>query len=245
MVTSQFREISDGPMLSRGASKYCSDDDRMERDMIKLGLTADEVLTTTRAVRKRLDFNRPVELSIIRECVEIAIQAPVGGNTPRFTFIVVTDKEKRLALAEIYRKFWSEHVAPAPRPGETVNTGYQRIVPSANHLAEHMHDVPVLMIACFASRSGRIAGAPNFALGSSVYPAVWSYMLAARERGLGTCMTTGHLKYEREAAEVLNIPYDEVAQVCMIPTAYTIDGNTQFRRARRPPVDEFIRIDSY
>jgi nitroreductase len=213
--------------------------------MGKLGLTADEVLTTTRAVRKRLDLNRPVEMSVIKECLEIAIQAPVGGNTPRFTFIIVTDPIKRLALAEIYRRFWNEHMAPAPRPGETVNTGYEQIAPSVIHLAEHMHEVPVLMVACITGRSSRIPGSPAFALGSSIYPAVWSYMLAARERGLGTCMTTGHLKYEREAALVLGIPYNDVAQVCMIPTAYTIDGNTQFKAARRPPIDEFIRINRY
>ena len=213
--------------------------------MSKLGLSADEVLTTTRAVRKRLDFKRPVEMSVVKECLEIAIQAPVGGNTPRFTFIVVTDPSKRLALAELYRKFWDEHSPPDPRPGDAVNAGYERIRPAADHLAEHMHEVPVLMIACNSGRSPRSAGAPAFVLGSSIYPAVWSYMLAARERGLGTCMTTGHLKYEREAADVLGIPYDDVAQVCMIPTAYTIDGNTQFKAARRPPIDEFIRIDRY
>ena len=213
--------------------------------MVKLGLTADEVLTTTRAVRKRLDLSRPVEMSVIKECLEIAIQAPVGGNTPRFTFIIVTDPDKRLALAELYRKFWNEHSAPAPRPGDTVNTGYERIVPSANYLAEHMHEVPVLMVACNSGRSPRSSGSPAFVLGSSIYPAVWSYMLAARERGLGTCMTTGHLKYEQEAADVLGIPYDDVAQVCMIPTAYTIDGNTHFKSARRPPVDEFIRINDF
>jgi nitroreductase len=170
--------------------------------MAKLGLSADEVLMTTRAVRKRLDFSKPVEMSVIKECLEIAIQAPVGGNIPRFAFVVITDSHKRLALAEIYRKFWAEHVPPAPRPGETENVGYERIVPSANHLAEHMHEVPVLVVPCFTSRTARISGSPNFALGSSIYPAVWSYMLAARERGLGTCMTIGHLKYEREAADI-------------------------------------------
>jgi nitroreductase len=216
-----------------------------EDAMSKLGLSADEVLTTTRAVRKRLDFNRPVEMSVVKECLEIAIQAPVGGNTPRFTFIIVTDPDRRLALAELYRKFWDEHSPPEPRPGDTVNADYERVRPSADHLADHMHEVPVLMVACMNGRVSRIPGSPTFALGSTIYPAVWSYMLAARERGLGTCMTTGHLKYEQEAALVLGIPYNDVAQVCMIPTAYTIDGNTQFKAARRPPIDEFIRINRY
>jgi nitroreductase len=158
---------------------------------------------------------------------------------------VVTDPEVRLALAEIYRRFWAEHVAPAPRPGESVNAGYERMAPSANHLAEHFHEVPVLMVACIGARLSRIPGSPAFALGASIYPAVWSYMLAAGERGLGTCLTTGHLKYEREAADILGIPYDEVAQVCVVPTAYTVDGNTQFKAARRPPVDEFIRMNGF
>jgi nitroreductase len=209
--------------------------------MAKLGLSADEVLTTTRAVRKRLDLSRPVEMSVIKECLEHAMQAPIGGNTSRIRFVVVTDSEKRRALADLYRRFYEDYRSAPPKAHET-NPDRERLWGSTDYLAEHFHEVPVFVIPCWPRASG-ISKMPGHSSGSSVYPAIWSYMLAARERGLGTCMTTGHLIYEREAAELLSIPYDTIAQYCLIPTAYTI--GTDFKPTKRSPIDEITYLDGW
>ena len=212
--------------------------------MEKLGLGADEVLTTTRAVRKRLDLTRPVEFSVIRECLEIAMQAPIGGNSPRFRFIVVMDAAKRGQLAALYRRFYDEYLQTPPKSHQAVSsTNRSRLLGSTDYLAKHLHEVPVFVLPCISPRLSMISGFPAHTNGSSLYPAAWSYMLAARERGLGTCMTTGHLKYEREAADILGIPYEETAQGCLIPTAYTI--GTDFKPAKRPPVDDFIYLNGW
>ena len=209
--------------------------------MLNLNLGADEVLKTTRAVRSRLDFTRPVELSVVKECLEIALQAPMGGNAARIRFVVVTDEGKRRALADLYQQFYRSY-RNAPSKAHAENPGRERLWTSADYLAEHFHEVPVMVIPTWP-RQGRVSRMPAHSAGSSVYPATWSYMLAARERGLGTCMTTGNLTFERETAEILDIPYDDYAQYCLIPTAYTI--GTEFRPTRRPPVDEFIGLDSW
>ena len=175
---------------------------------------ADEALTTTRAVRKRLDLTRPVERGVLEECLAIAQQAPTGRNRQGWSFVVVTDPAKRLALAEIYRKGWDQYRgsgtassgAPVARSGEL-----GRILDSADYLAEHLHEVPVLLVPCIR---GRMEGQPIVAqagVWGSILPAVWSFMLAARVRGLGTAWTTVHLTHEREAAEVLGIPYEPVS----------------------------------
>jgi nitroreductase len=206
-----------------------------------LGLSADEVLTTTRAVRKRLDLSRPIEMSVVKECLEQAMQAPIGGNAPRIRFLVVTDRGKRHALAGLYRRFYESYRSETPK-AHKANPAIDRLWGSTDYLAEHFHEVPVLVIPCWP-RSNIISKMPAHSPGSSVYPAAWSYMLAARERGLGTCMTTGHLVYEREAADLLRIPYDSIAQFCLIPTAYTI--GTEFKPTKRPPIDEFICLDEW
>lgn len=218
-----------------------------------LQLTANEVLTTTRAVRKRLDLDKPVEPEVIRECVDIALQGPTGGNTQGWRFLVVYDADKRAALADIYRRGWAQYKKAqgsvfdlrdraAPGPGREQMV---RVARSADYLAEHLERVPVHLIPCINGRMGD-APASNIALASvygSILPATWSYMLAARERGLGTCMTTVHLMYEQEAADVLGIPYAQVTQVALIPTAYSI--GTDFKPAQRRPLEEVMYTDSW
>jgi nitroreductase len=214
-----------------------------------LDLDPDKLLTTTRAVRRRLDFERPVPLEVIRECLEVAVQAPSGSNAQGWHWVVVADEAKRAALGEIYARAFALYRA-SPQYAGRVITGdpareatQQRVAASAEYLAENMGRVPVLVIPCI---SGRVDGAP--ALGSasvwgSLLPATWSFCLAARARGLGTSWTTLHLMFEREAADVLGIPFDEVAQGALLPVAYT--KGTDFRPAPRVPLDGIVHVDGW
>ena len=223
--------------------------------MNTLNLSAETLLTTTRAVRQRLDFDKPVSEALIRECVEIALQAPTGGNTQGWQFLAVFDPERRAALAELYRKGWAiykeangsvfdlaKKTGPGGRRDQMV-----RVARSADYLADNLEKAPVLMIPCIPGRTDKMAGpAGSVGLASvygSILPATWSYMLAARNRGLGTCWTTVHLMHEKAAADILGIPYAEVTQCALIPTAYTL--GTDFKPALRKPLEDVLRIDSW
>ena len=213
-------------------------------------LTADEVLTSTRAVRRRLDFERPVEPALVRECLEIALQAPTGGNNQDWHFVVVTDPQTRRALADIFRKGAGVYaqLPKRTRPPRRSLTDDERaargrVMSSAGYLFEHLQDVPVLVVACI---DGRFDGAPlveQATVFGSILPAVWSFMLAARARGLGTAFTTVHTAAEADAAEVLGIPYDEVTQVALIPVAHTIGD--PFKPAVRRAVDEVAHFERW
>jgi nitroreductase len=223
--------------------------------MTQLNLNADQLLTTTRAVRKRLNFDKPVPLDVIRACIEIALQAPTGGNTQGWQFVVVADAAKRLAITELYRKAWALYKkAPGSvfdlaerEPASDRREQHRRVATSADYLVDNLEQVPVLVIPCVPGRVDRFAGAMASVGLASVYgsilPATWSYMLAARERGLGTCWTTAHLMHEEEAAEILDIPYEKFTQVAMIPTAFYTGEN--FKVALRKPVDDVMHIDSW
>ena len=218
--------------------------------MTLLDLTADQVLTTTRSVRKRLDLSRTVEPEVIRECLEIALQAPTGGNSQRWHFIVVTDAEKRKALGEVYKRAFdiyregaravnNRKYAADPQRMNVQN----RIMDSSDYLSEVMGEVPALLIPCIA---GRLEGAPiHNAAGSwgSILPATWSFMLAARARGLGTAWTTLHLMFEQDAAEILGIPYQKITQAALIPIAYT--QGTDFKPASREPLDSVLHLNGW
>ncbi|HMN99772.1 MAG TPA: nitroreductase family protein [Miltoncostaeaceae bacterium] len=215
-----------------------------------IDLTPDELLSTTRSVRKRLDLTRPVERHLIEECLSLAQQAPSGGNRQGARFVVVTDPATRRALADIYRKGWEQYLSqgilgapPAPSDDPAVRKRQRRIGSSAKYLAEHLHEVPVHVVPC---HPGRTEGKPQIVQGSawgSVLPAVWSFMLAARARGLGSTWTTIHLFHEREAADVLGIPYDEWSQVALIPLAHAI--GTDFRAGPRVPLEEFTHWEHW
>jgi nitroreductase len=218
-------------------------------------LAADELLTTTRAVRRRLDLGRPVPPELVRECIEIALQAPTGGNTQGWHFVVVMDPARRAGLAELYRRSWagyrkargSVYDLAASEPEGPRKAQLQRVAASADYLVDNLHRVPVHVIPCSSGRvdvPGR--GVPNIVLASffgSILPAAWSFMLAARARGLGTTWTTAHLAFEREAAALLGIPYDTVTQVALIPTAYALGES--FRPALRKPVSGVIHMDGW
>ena len=205
-----------------------------------LELTPDELLSTTRAVRKRLDLERPVEPEVLEECFRLAQQAPTASYSQNWHFVVVTDPAKRAALGELWRQVAYPYLqrGGGPREGQM-----QRIGDAVVHLAEHIHEVPVHVIPCVV---GRYEGKSNPLVASmfgSIVPAAWSFMLAARSRGLGTVWTTFHLIHEREAAEILGIPYDEVTQVALIPVAYTI--GTDFKPGRRKPLDSMLHWNAW
>jgi nitroreductase len=218
-------------------------------------LSPDELLTTTRAVRKRLDLDRPVPLSLVRECVEIALQAPTGGNTQNWHFVVVMEEARRAALTELYRRAWagyrkahgSVYNLAAREPAGARKEQLTRVATSADFLVDHLHRVPVFVIPCGGSRVDRISGPSativHASFFGSIIPAVWSFMLAARARGLGTCWTTAHLAYEKEAAEILGIPYERVTQIALIPTAYAKGGT--FKPSLRKPVDEILHVEKW
>ncbi len=206
---------------------------------MELNLSADEVLSTTRAVRKRLDFDKPVTREVIEECLQLALQAPTGSNTQGWQWIFVTDPAKKQALADIYAKNFALYrnfaAATTFEEGDLRGEQKDRVTDSAQYLADNFHRVPVLMIPCI---TGSLEGVPSFAGASmwgSILPAVWSFMLAARERGLGTAWTTIHLMNggEKEAADLLGIP-DGITQAGLFPVAYTI--GTDFKPAKRLPL---------
>lgn len=217
--------------------------------MSLLDLTPDQVLSTTRAVRKRLDLTRPVEPELIRECIELAAQAPTSSNIQRWHFVVVTDAEKRRALGECYRQGWntaygSEEARNRRIPQDPAMARTQeRVLSSAVYLAEHMHEVPVLVVPCIQGRFEGTTSAAQAGAWGSILPAVWSFMLAARARGLGTAWTTLHLLYEREAAQVLGIPYEEVTQAALLPVAHTL--GTDFKPGPRKPLDRVVHWDQW
>ena len=173
--------------------------------------TPDELLTTTRAVRKRLDLARPVERDVLEACLAIAQQAPSGSNRQDWHFVVVTDPAKRAALADCYRRGWQRYRdagggADSSTTGDPARDAVQaRVGASAAYLARHLADVPVLVLPCIAGRTDGLPAAAQAGKWGSILPAVWSFMLAARARGLGTVWTTLHLAHEREAAQALGI----------------------------------------
>jgi nitroreductase len=210
-----------------------------------LPLTPDDLLSTTRSVRKRLDLDRPVPLELVRECLELALQAPTGSNAQSWHWIVVTDGELRRQIGDYYRRsYYSYRDARAARNAELSperQVVHARVSSSADHLAEKMGEVPVHVIACIAA-SAELPAGNQAGLWGSLLPAAWSYQLAARARGLGSAWTTLHLTYEKEISELLGIPPD-VRQGVLLPTAY-YTGDT-FKPAPREPLDTVLHLDRW
>jgi nitroreductase len=218
----------------------------------------DWLLSTTRAVRKRLDLDRPVEPEVITECLRLAVQAPTGSNSQGWRWVVVTDPEKRSKIAEYYRSggatylrraaaaadaaagtgartFRDPAMTPTPRDAQMA-----RVRDSSGYLLDAIDRVPVMVIPCIRGRLTDLADAAGFF--GSIHPAIWSFALALRSRGLGSVWTTFHLAHERETAELLGIP-DDVTQAALLPVAYT--KGTDFRPADRRPVEEITYWDAW
>ena len=200
----------------------------------------DRLLTTTRAVRKRLDFSRPVPRQVVLDCLRLAIQAPTGGNSQGWRWLVVDDAGLREEVAALYRTranpYLDGYRQMAPGPDNPV-------LDSSQYLTEHLHEVPVFVIPCLL---GRLPETPSNEEGAGFYgsilPAVWNFQLALRTRGLGSVFTTLHLAYEREAGEILGIP-DTVTQAALIPVAYTIGD--EFQPAKRRAVEQITYWNSW
>jgi nitroreductase len=195
--------------------------------------STDHLLGTTRAVRKRLDLDRPVEPAVVLDCLRLAIQAPTGSNAQGWRWMVITDPAKRAAIAAHYRDAalgYLQGALDAAEPGSQDS----RVFASAVHLADVMHRVPVHVIPCL---SGRPDADPEGMAGfyGSILPAAWSFLLALRSRGLGAAWTTLHIRHESEVAALLGIP-DDVTQVALFPVAYTV--GTDFAPAARRPIEE-------
>ena len=220
----------------------------------QLDLSNDELLSTTRAVRKRLDFERPVALETLTECLELAVQAPTGSYAQGWQFMFVTDPEKKAHIGKLYKEVFSLyrempvaiHHLHQESSDESLKASQSRSTSSAEYLAEHMGEVPAMLIPCVAGRidpqgpGGALAQASVY---GSIIPAAWSFMIAARARGLGTAWTTLHIMHEQEIAELLGIPFNEYTQVALIPIAYT--KGTDFKPAYRPPVASVMHVDQW
>ena len=217
--------------------------------MALLDITPDDLLNTTRAVRKRLDFSRPVEDDLIRECVATAMQAPSGSNNMTMQFVVVKDEAKRKVIGEIYHECFEiykslpNYAGSVVREVEAEQAQQDRVTASATYLADHLAEAPVLVFACTEGRADRLPAVLAAAMMGNILPATWNFMLAARARGLGTAWTTIALMREKEIAEVVGIPFDEIQQVCLTPVAYT--NGTDFKRAMRPDPDTIIHWDTW
>ena len=206
---------------------------------------ADLLLTTTRSVRKRLDFSRPVTDELVLECIEVALQAPTGSNAQGWSFVVVTDEAKRHAIAEIYAKAFAlyrtmpdpEYAADDPRAASRAG-----VVDSATYLADHMHEASHLFIPCIEGRVEEAGLMAQASIYGSILPAAWSFMLAARARGLGTAWTSLHLMFEEEAREVLEMPA-HVTQAGLFPVAYYTGDD--FKPAPRLPAAALTYWDTW
>jgi nitroreductase len=202
-----------------------------------LSLTSDELLTTTRAVRKRLDLDRPVPMEVIREALEVALQAPSGSNSQSWQWIVLTDPAIKAAVAELYERSYRSYLGALGEPREGAQA---RMAASATYLSEVMGQVPVLVIG--AIRAGAQLPENQAGLWGSLFPAAWSFALALRARGLGSTWTTLHLTYEKEVAALLNLPPD-VRQGVLFPVAYT--KGTDFKPGPRADLDAVLHVNGW
>lgn len=214
---------------------------------MRLNLSADEVLATTRSVRKRLDFERPVERELVMECLELALQAPTGSNRQGWQWMFVTDDDKKVALRDIYRDNFDLY-RQMPRPQYTADDPRadraDKVVDSATYLAEHFHRAPILLIPCLEGKpADGAAGSAGY--WGSLLPAVWSFMLALRERGVGSAWTTLHLGNggDQKAAELLGIPHEQYSQAGLFPIAHT--RGTDFKPASRLPAADVTHWDTW
>lgn len=215
----------------------------------------DHVLTTTRAVRRRLDLERPVPLDVIDECLDIALQAPTGYNLQNWRWLVITDPETRGVLGEVYRRMLEPFVEKMESEIPEDDEQSQKVAASSMYLAEHLHEVPVHVLPCttlqikdeyelwasmeYDTNLWNMAASSIY---GEVWPAAWSFMLALRSRGLGSSLTMIHLGAEPEVRDLLGIP-ESVSQAGLIPVAY-FEGE-DFRRGTRRPLEEVVFYDRW
>jgi nitroreductase/ketosteroid isomerase-like protein len=198
----------------------------------------DTLLTTTRTVRKRLDLDRPVDRSIVEECLRLAFQAPTGGNTQAWGWVLVDDPETKRRMADIYRAGYSDHLKRVVVDQSLPQQADPRMAESVRYLADNLHRVPVLLVPTIDRRYGEETTFEQASRWGSVLPAVWSFMLALRSRGMGSAWTTIHLYREEEMADLLGIPFPNNTQAGLFPVAYTL--GSKFSPANRGSSDSRI-----
>ncbi|WP_433757501.1 nitroreductase family protein [Nocardia sp. CA-135398] len=216
--------------------------------MTTLDLTPDELLSTTRAVRKRLDFDRPVPRELIEECIDLATQAPTGRNRQRWHFIVVTDRARRRVVGDIFRRALTVGTGQPLTADDVWRMNYaphstERVFDGLRYLADNIHRVPAMVIPAIEGRTDRASVEIQSGAWGSILPAVWSFMLAARARGLGTTWTSAQGPLERELAAALGIPYEKVMLAAFIPLAYTL--GTDFKPAVRVPRERVLHWERW
>jgi nitroreductase len=218
--------------------------------MEPIALSIDELLTTTRTVRKRLDLERPVERKTIEACLDLGFQAPNGSNNQSWEWVIVDDPAKRAQIADLNRAalaHFTEILERTPAGMSAYDVGrnerMESISTSVYHLIEHLHEVPVLVLPLISGRTENLNTFYQASLWGSVLPAVWNFMLALRSRGHGSAWTTLHLWKEREVAEVLGIPHEKYTQAGLFPVAYTV--GIDFKPAQRVSARELIRWNGW
>jgi nitroreductase len=216
-----------------------------EGKTMKLNLSADQLLSTTRTVRKRLDLTKPVPRAVIEECLDLALQAPNGSNRNEWRWVVVDDPALIKKLADIYRGVMTEITG-----GQTnyrTETGniphYAELMESVEALMGKLDRVPVMLIPLMAGRPDGKAAVAQASMWGSILPAVWSLFLALRERGLGAAWTTISIMREKEIADLLGIPHDQYTQAGLFPIAYTV--GTEFKKAWRKPLKEVMNYNKF
>ena len=208
--------------------------------------SVDYVLNTTRSVRKRLDLERPLAPAVLEECLQIALQAPTGGNVQGWRFVVVADAIKRQRIGELYAQSFAIYRAEREPGMQRLKGAYgeqtRRVVDSAQYLADIMGQVPLMVIPCIYGRVETASQMDQAGLYGSILPAAWSLMLALRARGIGSSWTTLHLRYADEIAALLGIP-EGVTQAALLPIAY-FTGDT-FQPAKRLPLEKVMFWDEW
>ncbi len=203
----------------------------------------DRLLTTTRAVRRKLDLTRPVELDVILECLRIAVQAPTAGGSQTWRWLIVQDQDTKNAIGARFRDVGNAYLRRKAQAagGQAADPAFQRALASAQHLVDVIERVPIFVIPCVLGRP-RGGNDELAVLYGSIFPAIWNFQLALRSRGLGSTLTTYHLEREAEAARILGIP-DDVTQVALLPIGYSTTDD--FRPGPRQPVENLTYLDRW
>ena len=223
---------------------------RRRRQEVEMNIdvaVADHLLTTTRGIRRRMDFARPVDISIIDKCIEVAIQAPVGDPDMGAHFIVITEPELRRSISELYCKALGPYcdefeAAELESTDASEHDRIRKVYSTYRWHGENLYRAPVLIIVAMQGRYENLGVRHQTARYGSILPAAWSLMLALRARGLGSCWTTLHVEYERETAEFLGAPED-ITQAVLMPVGYYTGSD--FKPAKRPPASRYIHYNGW
>ncbi|MET9895059.1 nitroreductase family protein [Streptomyces sp. NPDC006465] len=205
-------------------------------------LSCEELLTTTRCVRRGLDLDRAVDPDLVKDCLRVALQAPNGNNRQNWRWILLTDPRIRADVAEVYRAAFHDRNAATLEPLAEVPEATRSVITDARALADRLHRVPVLVIPCIEVPDGRLPTGNQAGVWASLLPAAWNYALAARSRGLVTAWTAVHLDREREVADLLGLP-PTVRQGALLPTAHPLRDT--FRPGPRLPLEQVLHHDGW